>query len=265
MKKEDQLVRQPMYQQLSEILRNLIRSKEYEQGDQFLTERQIVEQYRVSRPTANKVLSSMVVEGALEFRKGVGTFVLGPRLDYDIRFLVSFTQKAKQAGRKPTTRVLEFERRKAAEIEARIAKRLNVSAGEDVYILGRLRLADNVPVILERRWVPAALCPGLTRKEIRGSIYELWTTKYGLKITEADQTIRAVRLLGRDAKLLDTKPGSAGFQVSAVGYAGSRPLWWEETVYRGDSYEFHHHRPAPGRLIAVPGANSSGLRGRHQK
>jgi GntR family transcriptional regulator len=86
------LVRVPMYQQMNGILRELLKSGEFAEGDQFLTERQIAERFQVSRPTANKVLGGMVSEGLLEFRKGVGTFVIPSRLNYDIQTLVSFTQ-----------------------------------------------------------------------------------------------------------------------------------------------------------------------------
>ncbi len=72
---------------------------------QFLTERQICERFDVSRATANKALSNLVVEGVLEFKKGVGTFVRGGVLDYDLRALVSFTDKASVAGKRPTTRL----------------------------------------------------------------------------------------------------------------------------------------------------------------
>ena len=65
-------LRQPMYRQLQERLREVIESGEFAEGEQFLTERQVVERYHVSRPTANKVLSGMAAEGRLEFRKGVG-------------------------------------------------------------------------------------------------------------------------------------------------------------------------------------------------
>ncbi|MFN9913156.1 MAG: GntR family transcriptional regulator, partial [Pirellulaceae bacterium] len=43
--------------------------------DRFLTEREIADRFGVSRPTANKALASLVSEGLLEFRRGVGTFV----------------------------------------------------------------------------------------------------------------------------------------------------------------------------------------------
>jgi DNA-binding GntR family transcriptional regulator len=100
------LVREPIYQQLNQALRERIRSGEFGVGDQFLTERQIGDQFNVSRATANKALSNLVSEGVLEFRKGVGTFLRGGILDYDLRSLVSFTEKARAAGMVPATRVL---------------------------------------------------------------------------------------------------------------------------------------------------------------
>jgi GntR family transcriptional regulator len=111
------IVREPMYQQVNELLRELLRTGEFSEGKQFLTERQIAERFQVSRPTANKVLAGMVSEGLLQFRKGIGTFVCMPRLHYDIQTLVSFTEKMKEAGKKPTTRVIEFKTMAASSEE----------------------------------------------------------------------------------------------------------------------------------------------------
>jgi len=79
------LVRQPMYQQLNEALRGLVSSGEFKTGARFLSEREVSSRFEVSRITANKALSNLVSEGILEFRKGVGTFVRGGVLDYDLR------------------------------------------------------------------------------------------------------------------------------------------------------------------------------------
>jgi GntR family transcriptional regulator len=245
-------LRQPKYVQLKVLLREVIRSGEFAEGDQFLTERQVVERYQVSRTTANKIFSGMAAEGLIEFRKGVGTFVCRRPLDYDVRTLVSFTQRALDAGRHPSTQVLNFDRVAVAEVEADIASHLRAKPRDTLLAVGRLRLADGIPVILERRWLPAALFPGLNRREVRGSFYKVIAEKYKLEITESDQTIRAIAIRGADAKLLQVPAGSAGFLVSATGYARDRAVWWERTIYRGDSYEFHHHRAAPGRLISIP-------------
>ena len=92
------LMREPIYQQLNQLLRSLIRSVEFPVGGQFLTERQVSERFEVSRATANKALSNLVAEGLLTFRKGVGTFVSAQSMDYNLRTLVSFTEEALAAG-----------------------------------------------------------------------------------------------------------------------------------------------------------------------
>ena len=193
----------------------------------------------------------MVAEGLLEFRKGVGTFVCPPRLNYDIQTLISFTDKVKEAGKTPSTRLLRFEQIRASEVEPEITERLQVDRDCELYTITRLRLADRVPVILENRWVPVSIFPGLTSMELRGSFYALCSRKYGLRIAESDQTIRAVKLMGKEARTLEARTGSPALLVSAVGYSGVKPIWWEKTLYRGDAYEFHRARSSPGRLIQL--------------
>ena len=244
------LIREPLYQQLHAMLRELLRSREFPAGERFLTEREVCERFGVSRPTANKVLSGLVSEGALEFRRGVGTFVRGALLDYDLRSLVSFTRKAEQAGKRPSTNVLAFEKTTAASVPSEVFAELKLPGTAPVFYMERLRLADGVAVIHERRWVPGELCRGLTRRDLHGSIYTFWTERLGLGIGAADQVIRAISIRAPESTLLGVRTGTAGFLVRATGcLLDGRPLWLERTTYRGDVYEFHHQRPVSGRLI----------------
>jgi len=249
-------VRDSIYQVVNRALRELIRSGEIQQGQKFLTEREIASRFTISRPTANKILTSLVSEGLVQFRKGVGTFVNAGVLDYDLRRLVSFTEKARAAGVVPKTRVLKFERLQAKDAHAGVSTRLAVAPRDELFYFERLRLADGKPVILERRHVPATLCPDLKAKDVSGSLYALWTTRYGLAIGGAAQAIQAVNLKSADAKLLNVKPRTAALRVEATGFLASDvPLWFEQTTYRSDAYEFHTYlggirasRPAVGRF-----------------
>jgi GntR family transcriptional regulator len=253
------LVRDPIYQQLNQALQDLACGGEFGAGAQFLTERQVAERFGVSRATANKALSGLVAEGLLEFRKGIGTFLRGASLGYDLRSLVSFTEKARTAGKEPSTRVLEFRRLRPSEVEAPARERLAAGAKDTVIFMRRLRLADGVPVILERRFVPARLCPSLRREAAADSLYEFFSVSCGLRILSADEVIRAINIPAADARLLGVTEGSAGLLVSCVGYLSDRvPLWWEQTLYRGDAYEFHNRlgardlpRPAVGALLST--------------
>ena len=233
------LVRSPVYQQLNQRLRSAL-ATEYRSGDQFLTEREIAEKFQVSRATANKAVASLVSEGFLEFRKGLGTFVRRDVIDYDVRSLISFTEKARAAGRKPGTQLLTFGKLTAAQVRESVRNSLQVGSDALLWEMDRIRSADGIPVILEHRYVVNQHCPRLTKSQAEGSLYRAWTETHGLKIGGANDVIRAVLLSADEAKHLRTVPQSPALEVVSVGYLeNDLPLWWERTLYRGDQYEFH--------------------------
>jgi GntR family transcriptional regulator len=248
--------KRPVYGQLNARLRALIRGGEFKPGDKFPSERQLGERFGISRVTANKAVSHLVAEGALEYRKGIGTFVRGGMIDYDLGALVSFTDKAEAAGRQPSTQVLRFEKMRAAQAGSEVLGALRVSPHEEVYYIERLRMADRIPVILERRYLVARFCAELEKTAVKGSLYAALTERFKLEVVGADEVIRARAIPASDALLLGVADGTAGLQVMSVGYlSGGVPLWWETTLYRGDAYEFHNRlgpiqtgRPAAGVL-----------------
>lgn len=249
------LVLKPVYQQLHDRLRTAL-TAEYQCGDQFLTERDISDKFQVSRPTANKVLASLVSEGLLEFRKGLGTFVRRHVLDYDVRSLVSFTEKARAAGKKTSTQLLTFGKLTAAAADEMVRTALAVESDATLWEMDRVRLADKTPVILEHRYVVYRHCPKLTKSQSEGSLYGAWTETHGLNIAGANEVIRAVLLTTEEARHLRAHAKSPALEVVSVGFlADNSPLWWERTLYRGDQYEFHSRlgpiqsaTPARGRL-----------------
>jgi len=158
----------PVYQQIGQGLRERLIA--LHPGDKFLTEREISEQYNVSRTTANKAVSSLVAEGLLEYKKGIGTFVMKQPLSVDLRSLVSFTEKARSIHKKPSTKVLEFRTGAAGKLSRDICLRLQRSSKDTLYFIKRLRLADHIPVILEKRYIVEKYCPHCTRSDFSKSL-----------------------------------------------------------------------------------------------
>jgi len=245
-----------LHRHLSETLHDLIRAGRFAPGAKFLTEREIAERYGTSRPTANKALSSLVSAGVLEVRRGAGTFVRPPVLDYDLERLVSFTDKARAAGKTPDTVLVEFRKLDAANAPAEIVQRLRLEGQGGLFYMERVRLADGTPFIYEKRHVVAELCPRMNRTDAKGSLYAYWTDRCGLTITGADEVIHAVTADEVQASHLRIQPGAACFRIVATGsVAGDIPLWHEETLYRADVYEFRNriggltgHRAALGNI-----------------
>ncbi len=244
------------HQQLIAKLRKLLRSRQHVPGSQFLTEREIAERFQTSRPTANKALSSLVSEGLLEFRQGAGTFVRENVLDYDLQRLVSFTDKARAAGKEPGTQVIAFQKLNAAATTEDVRLALQLKEMEPLLYIERVRLADAQPVIYERRHVVARHCPGMTKTDAKGSLYAFWTKKCKLTLSGAEESIRAVNATKAQAAQLGIPANTACLLVIATGFLeGGAPLWHEETLYRSDVYEFRNQlggvsgpKPALGRM-----------------
>jgi GntR family transcriptional regulator len=247
--------RNPIYQQVNDQLRGLL-ATDFQLGDRFLTEREISGRYQVSRATANKALASLVSEGLLEFKRGVGTFVRRNAIAYDVRSLVSFTEKAKAARKRPTTELLTFGEIAAGNVDPTVAMQLGVTLDTELWEIERVRFADDTPVICEHRFVIKSHCPRLTRRQASGSLYRAWSQTHGLAISGAEEVIRAVLLKTNEARHLQVASRSPAFEVTAVGFVGDQePLWWERTLYRGDLYEFYSQlgpiqsaTPARGKL-----------------
>jgi GntR family transcriptional regulator len=230
------LVRDPVYKQLNDALRRLITTGEFGRGSKFLSEREIGERFSVSRATANKALSTLVAEGVLAFKKGVGTFVQGSGRSSDWRRLVSFDACVMQAGQVPTTRVQVAER--IAELALDVRERLALEQGEGAFYLERVRLADAEPLILERHYVAERYCPGLLREDLSRSLRLLYGERYGLEIGGVVQSLRAVPASNGEAELLDLAPGAPCLLVTRLGQLVSgSTLWWEQSLYRGDACE----------------------------
>lgn len=231
--------RQPIYQQLNQLLKDKIQQGGFSVGDKFLTEREICQAYQVSRATANKAISNLVSEGILEFRKGVGTFLKSRIWQQPEEWIVGFTENVKHAGKTPSTRVLKLEQLPASEVEPEVRSILGIGDDEVLYKIERLRLADDIPMILENRYLVARYCPDLSEESLRGSLYDLLLNQYKLHIVGSDETIQTTIIGDRESALLGIDKGLAGFRVISVGYVeGDIPLWWERTIHRPDGIEF---------------------------
>ena len=233
------IVKEPIYQQLIKILRNLIQSDQFEIGDKFLTENEISTTYEISRNTVNKAVTSLIGEGLLEFKKGLGTFIKFKSSQYDLHSLISFTKMAESIGQTPSTEVLEFKKISSDDVDKEVRSALQIKETKQLYYMKRLRLLNNKPSIFEIRYVDAELSPDLKKQNVSHSIIAMWLKRYNLKLAGADQTLRAVLLNDETAQLFQENIGDPAIQRESTGFIeGERPLWFERTIFCGKDYVF---------------------------
>jgi len=233
------IVKEPMYQQLTGILREMIQGEQYQTGDKFLTEGEISTRFEVSRNTVNKAMTALVSEGLLEFRKGLGSYIRTKHSQYDLHSLISFTKMAESMGARAATKVLQFNKVKGRDLDDHVLASLEGDKKSDFYFMRRLRLLNDRPSILEERFVSADLTPALKKSDVAGSIISLWTEKYKLSLAGAEQTLSAVLAGKEEAELLRMKEGEPAMLRESTGFAdGNKPLWYEKTLFNGSDYVF---------------------------
>jgi len=240
-----------VHEQLAELMARKIDAGEWEAGGRFPSEREIADTYAISRATANKVLAKLVSEGWLEMRKGQGSFIAErPTLFASLRRLESFTSYATAQGFHATTRVLHFQRG-AGNAPAHVLANLGIGKREKVIFFRRVRLADEVPVICEERWLPAQRYPGLTVKAIGGSFYSLCRERYGLQVQREEAEIRATLLPDELAAAGQIAWDVPCLQVDGTGFDGeNRPLWVQRLYCHGGRFALVNQA---GSARAFPG------------
>jgi GntR family transcriptional regulator len=222
----------PLYQRLQRVLRDAINSRVLAPDDALPPERDLAEEFSVSRITVRKALDGLVGEGLLTRRQGAGTFVAA-RVEKNFSKLSSFSEDMAARGRKAHS-VWLSRARGAVTPEESMA--MGLSPGTAVYRFSRIRYADNVTMALEYSTVPAY---ALTSAEaVNTSLYEA-LEQTGHRPVRALQRLRAVLFTGEQAELLGVKEKDAGLLIERRGFlAEGQAVELTQSYYRGDAYDF---------------------------
>ncbi|HWA92179.1 MAG TPA: GntR family transcriptional regulator [Rhizomicrobium sp.] len=222
----------PLYQQLQRGLRQAIENKLLGPDDALPPERDLAEQFKVSRITVRKALDGLVSEGLLTRRQGSGTFISG-RVEKNFSKLTSFTEDMIARGRTPRSSWL---RKSKGSVTPEESLTMGLSPGTPVYRFHRLRFADDAPMALEYCTVPAFCLP--SADAVESSLYAA-LERAGHRPTRALQRLRAVLFTAEQAELLGAQERDAGLLVERRGFLpDGRAVEFSQSYYRGDTYDF---------------------------
>ncbi len=182
-------------------LLDLISSGALRPGDRLGTERELAAQLSVSRSTLRQVLAVLADSGIIRRVPGRsgGTFVAHTKVDRDLSVIVGLPEYLRRQGFVAGTQVLSATMSGADDVTA---NHLAVPAGSLVIDIVRIRLADGVPISLERVQLPAEVFPGLLELPLGGSIYDLLDSHYGITPDEVVEHLEVVEASSDEAALL---------------------------------------------------------------
>ena len=222
----------PLYQQLQRALRQAIESRVFGPDDALPPERDLADEFHVSRITVRKAIDGLVSEGLLVRRQGSGTFV-SARVEKNFSKLTSFSEDMRARGRTPRSVWL---RKTAGSVTPEEALALRSSPGTPVFRFHRIRFADDAPMSVEYATVLASCLPSLDA--VVSSLYEA-LERSGNRPVRALQRLRAVLFTAEQAELLQAKEKDAGLLVERLGFLkDGRAVEFTQSYFRGDIYDF---------------------------
>lgn len=228
----------PIYQQLSDNLRQAILRHRLKPGMLLPSENDLIKSHDISRGTVRKALQQLIQEGLIETFPGKGSVVSHKSFDYGIGSeLGFFSQTMRKAGRQPGAKVIELtELSPAPEF---VLEGMHLPAGDSVTYLRRVRTVDGEPWAIEHSYFPREIGTLLVHEELGGSVYDLLQGKLGFVFANSKNRIGAGLLDEETAELLESTPGLPVIIVTrAMHLAGGRVVEYAKDYHRADRMHF---------------------------
>lgn len=234
----------PLYLQLVDTLEIIIRDN-MEPNEKLFSERELTQVYGVSRITVRLALQELEKRGLVYKKHGKGTYVSEiSNSAVDLSQAYSFTEQMRRIGKIPSTKILSFSTILVTDF---IAQQLQISLGDQVFELERLRLADGIPMMLERTYVPVEIFPQLSKERLEElPLYEIFFEDYGQQIRLAEEEFYASIALDNEANLLRIPNSSPVLHLIRKTYNDrNRLIEFTFSIARGDQFRYKVSHQGP--------------------
>jgi GntR family transcriptional regulator len=219
-------------------------------GSKLPPEPELADELGVSRPTLREALRALEEDGLVTRTSGAGTYrTHRPRLRNNLDVNFGVTEAIDAAAMVPGTIESSVHTEPATEEQA---EALDLSAGDPVVILERVRTADGTPVVLSSDIVNAGVISSaeLASMPLDGSLYSL-LEEHGVAVEHGVVTIEPLRADRATARRLKVKTGEQLLYLRQVDYGrDGEPLLLSHECHVAAAFEFTVVRRGPGRKVA---------------
>jgi GntR family histidine utilization transcriptional repressor len=179
---------QALYQRIRADLEDKITSGRWPPGYRIPFEHELVDTYRCSRMTVNKVLSSLASAGVIERKRRVGSFVARPLVQSAVLDIPDI--QAEIARRCETYGYELLQRRRRAATKDDL-KRLGLTESRDVLSLRCRHIAQGRPFALEERLINLDAVPLAREADFTSIAPGTWLLSH-VAWSEAEHKITAI-------------------------------------------------------------------------
>jgi GntR family transcriptional regulator len=230
----------PLYFQIVTHLRAEIATRS--PGDRFHTEEELARLFEVSKMTVRQAVQQLVKEGLLRRVRGVGTFVGSPVIEQKLDQIREFLDQWFFQGRTVKVHIQAFTERPCPDD---VAKTLQVVPREPILYVRRVRFADEVPLVLDHRFLPLAIGRRLTRDDlVEKTIHTTITEKLQIPVAGQQMEIWADHARPEEANALGIRRGDPVLVRTGTFFTpAGEPIWTGRSHFRSDRYRYSIYVP----------------------
>lgn len=227
--------KQPFYLQIRNTLKNKIENGEWKEGDLIPSEKELSEDFGVSRVTIRAAISQLVAEQYLTRRAGYGTTVLKNKSSLSSFTLIqSFTNEMNEMGLSSETLDAHL---KLIQADHNLATIFNIKEGEPLYNLQRVR-GSKVPILYSDTYILPIIEIPNTQEFLYGSLYQYLASQkvYFNMFEEYVSAVIAPKHIRSILQIYDDTP-----QLKRKRYSydeANKLIEYTETYYNASNYEY---------------------------
>lgn len=205
------------------------------------TEQVLMDRYQASRNTIRKALDVVFAHGLVRRVQGSGYYVIDHSAQSAavLNMSIGFDQTAMVKGGPLTSKVVKFALIPAT---AALAQRGNVSRGDMVYQVVRLRYLKGQLYDLEESYFPQAIVPHLSAEIAAGSIFTYLRNTYAMVGSTTENYIQSRPLPAEYAELMAMSAQTDHLCLDGINYLASGKVFnFSRTyfVYPGLTLYYH--------------------------
>jgi GntR family transcriptional regulator len=243
----------PAKRQVADDIRTRIESGELAPGAQLPSERELVDRYKVSRPTIRDAVKLLREQGLVRAEHGRGVFVR-PATSL-VRLARNRLSRAARAENKGTflgdAQIGGFTPEVVVSIwtepaDETTAQLLDIAPGDEILVRDRVMKADGQVVQLSVSRIPRSATRDTAIEETDtgpGGIYAR-LDESGHVLDHFEEVVAARMPTAEEQSLLQLPEGTPVIVVSRIAFTSDQAIELNTMVLASDRYELHYHLPA---------------------
>jgi GntR family transcriptional regulator len=230
-----------LWEQVYNYLKVRLVQGHFPPGHKLPAESELAKSLNVSRVSLREALQRLELEGYIERKRGVGTFVIDrnpAHVEAGIEKLISMSSVIRSRGHVPGTKETIIYAESATED---IAARLGIRIGDPVTVIDRVRTIDGKPIFVDSNRFPSAYFPATTPvASIGESLFTYVENKLGLHVSHSVARLLPALADEALADKLEVAPGTLLIKLDQVHYLqDNSPIWYSILQYRESEFSWY--------------------------